>query len=242
MARIFPPLTSGQLSLFLLSVIASSAVFFYLGARFGAKVHQATDMVGTGELILLPDERIEKEVAAILAEGPLELKFHELLQGDAGLEESLPKIDSQDVIGHDERVEKLTKNQLTGPSPGVSDPPKSSKTQGQKREVGKEVAVTTAKAGAKTEPVTQGASEEVPGAARFRLQVGSYSELTKAKADMTDWQRRGYEVQLITANIPGKGTWYRLQIGRYQSMQDVKRAQGKIMKEYGKTAMIMPGE
>jgi cell division septation protein DedD len=236
MRKFFTPLSSGQLSFFLLSIIASSAIFFYLGARFGAKVNQATDTAGTGELILLPDERLEQEIEQILAQGDADLRFHELLQGDAPMEGSLPNgAPKTDAIDHDERLKKLSKNQLTDTTPKVSDPP----------EPGPELGKAAAQQDPPVNDLTWVADEgavSVPAAIKFRLQVGSYAELAKAKADMAAWKKRGYDVKLITAAIPGKGTWYRLQVGRYASMEDVRAAQGKIMKEYGKTAMIMPGE
>jgi cell division protein FtsN len=82
----------------------------------------------------------------------------------------------------------------------------------------------------------------VPPSKTYRLQVGSYAQKKSALDAKTQWEARGYAANLVQSTIPGKGTWYRVYVGRYDSQSAAKGVQSQIMKSYRQTAMILEGE
>lgn len=76
----------------------------------------------------------------------------------------------------------------------------------------------------------------------YRLQLGSYAQKNRALQAKSEWENRGYTVNLIATTIPGKGNWYRLQLGRFESLPEVQNVQRQIMKDYQQTAMILSGK
>lgn len=82
-------------------------------------------------------------------------------------------------------------------------------------------------------------SEPVAVRKNYRLQVGSFAQKSSALASKAEWEKRGYAVRLIETTVPGKGTWYRLNIGGYDSLAAVQDEQRKIMTRYRQTAMVL---
>lgn len=72
----------------------------------------------------------------------------------------------------------------------------------------------------------------------YRLQVGSYSSKKKIEKERKLWSQRGYSTKVVVVDIPGKGKWYRLQIGQFKNLQDVETAQKDIAKKYRQTALV----
>lgn len=219
--------TSGQITFFLMAMMASGALFFYLGARFGAKINRATDLTISGNL--LPDEKLDQEIEQMLIAGRQDLKFHQLLQNETPPAEGLKtdplskSLDRDALLKEHERDVKKEDAATPQPSPQ----PKTAPPQPSLENVLETPLEMTVPETA-TPPVD----------IHYRLQIGSYSEEAKAKADVILWQKRGYTAKVVKTNIAGKGTWYRLQIGGYSTMDEVKQAQGDVMKKYGKSPAI----
>lgn len=98
------------------------------------------------------------------------------------------------------------------------------------------------KGGGSTAPGMTGNGGFAPASRTYRLQVGSYARKNVALKARTEWEGRGYDVSLAESTIPGKGTWYRLYVGSYDSQAAAQGAQRQIMKSYRQTAMILAGE
>jgi cell division septation protein DedD len=73
----------------------------------------------------------------------------------------------------------------------------------------------------------------------YRLQLGSYAQKNRALQAKSEWEGRGYTVNLIETTLPGKGNWYRLQLGRFENLSEVQNMQRQIMMDYQQTAMIL---
>lgn len=73
----------------------------------------------------------------------------------------------------------------------------------------------------------------------YRLQLGSYAQKNRALQAKSEWENRGYTVSLIETTLPGKGNWYRLQLGRFENLAEVQNMQRQIMTDYQQTAMIL---
>lgn len=51
----------------------------------------------------------------------------------------------------------------------------------------------------------------------FTVQVSAFKSFAEADAFAAGLQRKGFRPFIVTSHIPGKGTWYRVRIGRFSS-------------------------
>ena len=60
-------------------------------------------------------------------------------------------------------------------------------------------------------PTASGAQE----AGRYTVQVSSFPSLEEAEAYQSSLVRKGYSPYIVSANLPGRGTWFRVRMGHY---------------------------
>jgi cell division septation protein DedD len=93
------------------------------------------------------------------------------------------------------------------------------------------------------EPVAaKPAAEEKPAAAPNRadgakagkvtIQVGSYNAATEAEARVANLKSAGFEARSVAVEIPKRGTWYRVQSGRFVSRDEAERY-GRQLRDKG---------
>ena len=58
--------------------------------------------------------------------------------------------------------------------------------------------------------------------APFTIQVGSYTNPDEAHHWVSQWKQKGYPAFLASADIPGKGRWYRVRLGGFDSKEDAQ--------------------
>ncbi len=58
-----------------------------------------------------------------------------------------------------------------------------------------------------------------PNKGNITIQAGSYSDQGQATGRVSALKAASVDARVVTANIPGKGTWYRVQIGRFPSRE-----------------------
>ncbi|MBV9926206.1 MAG: SPOR domain-containing protein [Acidobacteria bacterium] len=62
----------------------------------------------------------------------------------------------------------------------------------------------------RVETPAQGAGE-----GKFTAQVGSFNSQSEANERVSTLRAAGFEAQVAAAELPGRGTWYRVQVGRF---------------------------
>jgi cell division protein FtsN len=187
-------------------------MFFYLGAKFGRQVLNIAGSAADDSQPLLPDEKISEEIKKILTEEPPQFTFHDVLN------EPL-KVDAP-------KIAPVTK---TVPLKTVVE-----KTKKSEEDLIKIKTTPTPSKSLLDDPATVSVPQK-----QYRLQVGSFSDKKKAQTSQAIWQARGYSVSLVSSEIPGKGTWFKLYVGGFNSLDDVQAAQKKIMNQYKQSAMIL---
>jgi cell division septation protein DedD len=60
-------------------------------------------------------------------------------------------------------------------------------------------------------------------AGNFTLQVGSYNDLSQANERVSALRAAGVEARAASVEIPKRGTWYRVQAGRFQTREEAAR-------------------
>ncbi len=82
----------------------------------------------------------------------------------------------------------------------------------------------------KAEPVS-GSKPEAPGpdaASAWTLQLSSSPNRAVAEKQVGRFRGKGYAPYIVTADVAGKGTWYRVRMGRFAT----KEAAGKYLQDF----------
>lgn len=108
-----------------------------------------------------------------------------------------------------ELPEKLRKKDTTAPEVGATD-----------HTVSQAPAVAV-----KTTPVTSSS------ASRYTLQVGSYPSLRDAEPELLKLNENGLRAEVREVEITGKGKWYRLFVGQFDTVKDADKAGKNFRKE-----------
>ena len=69
-------------------------------------------------------------------------------------------------------------------------------------------------------------------AGKVTIQIGSYNEAAQAEERVANLKSAGYEAQSIAVEIPKRGTWYRVQSGRFVNRNEAERY-GKQLRDKG---------
>jgi cell division septation protein DedD len=149
--------------------------------------------------------------------------------------DTLPK-GSKAVIGSGLNPHKPAEHVTAKAAPPLPAGQPSAKPAPVKSEVRAE-SVAAAKEGTKTttkdtEPAAahDGASKESNGKGKFAVQVASYHTKKDAEALLERLKTAGAAAYIVETNIPDKGTWYRVRIGKHldqQTAHDLAAKAGK---------------
>ncbi len=74
---------------------------------------------------------------------------------------------------------------------------------------------------------------------RFTLQLSSFQDRTEAEAFLDTVKAQGYSAQITQAEVEGKGTFYRVRMGNYRSLDAASSAKADFEKASSKSASIM---
>ena len=127
-------------------------------------------------------------------------------------EETAP-VDHQDVHTKEARVDK---NEQSAPAI-ASDQLQSKEEEFMSEELRKD------KPTAKKEVQLNIPSEKRGVPSRYTLQVGSYRTIGEAAEQVALLKRRSLEAFYLEANVPGKGNWYRVGIGNFETKEEAEK-------------------
>jgi cell division septation protein DedD len=86
---------------------------------------------------------------------------------------------------------------------------------------------------------SNGASEAQGG--KVTIQIGSYNEAAQAEERVANLKSAGYEARSVAVEIPKRGTWYRVQSGRFVN-RDEAELYGKQLREKGVVANFITAD
>jgi cell division septation protein DedD len=90
-------------------------------------------------------------------------------------------------------------------------------------------------------PVAGPAVERSPASAAeraFAIQVGASQEL--AEANRIAERFKSYRPRIVTAEVPGKGRWYRVRVGAFENRGEASRYLADLTRETGASGFITP--
>lgn len=151
--------------------------------------------------------------------------------------ETLPK-GNKELMGSGLNLPKgAEKSPAKAPAPKVKPPASAAKPSGslepatQNKEAVKPPAKPSEPASAKE---TAGRGGE--GKARFAVQAASYRQKKEAEEARDRLKEDGIPAYIVESNIPEKGTWYRVRVGRHLDQETAR----ELAEKAGKGSIIVP--
>jgi cell division septation protein DedD len=116
-----------------------------------------------------------------------------------------------------------------GPSPAAKAPKPASAAKGPQKAKAKPIARAKPKA-----------ARAASANARFTLQVRAYPDKDKDKAEelVEHLKQRGFEAYLASADVEGRGTWFRVRVGRFGSRDEAEAFRTRLQKEESTPAFV----
>ena len=82
-------------------------------------------------------------------------------------------------------------------------------------------------------------AEKAPSA-RYTLQVAAHPDMSAAKSHMERLRKMGLEPHVITAEIPGKGKFYRVRVGKFGTMEEARSFQSNLKRKNSLNTFVSP--
>lgn len=79
-----------------------------------------------------------------------------------------------------------------------------------------------------------------PGPAAFTIQVGASQD--RAEADRLADRYRAHRPRVVEAVVPGKGRWYRVKLGAFETRADAERYLSDLARETGAKGFVTSGD
>lgn len=100
-----------------------------------------------------------------------------------------------------------------------------------------EPVVAKAAAGA---PAAQPGISTNSGEKAFSVQVGAHQSVEDAHKHVEKLKSNGYEAMVVHSEIVGKGTWYRVRVGRYADRDAAKKMRDELEEKLGVQGLVVP--
>ena len=76
-------------------------------------------------------------------------------------------------------------------------------------------------------------------AAKFTVQVGSFNSQSEANERVSGLRAAGFESRAVAAELPGRGTWYRVQVGRFADREGAAKTAATLREKGAAAAAIV---
>lgn len=76
------------------------------------------------------------------------------------------------------------------------------------------------------------------GAGSYTLQLSAFQERAEAEQFVASLRTSGLNPQLVTAEIPDRGTWYRVRVGAYKTWEQAVAAKRSFERDHGVIAYV----
>jgi cell division septation protein DedD len=135
-----------------------------------------------------------------------------------------------------------TKQSLDAPKPGIQEVAKDSVKRPKPEEKitsteteKKNVAKPAHEAEKKIASLKQATSTKL----RYTIQVSSYLERQAAEEDVRRMKQNGFAAFIVSSELQGKGTWYRVRIGRFTNRDAAEKLQKEIHAKVGMESIVV---
>ncbi len=87
----------------------------------------------------------------------------------------------------------------------------------------------------KTAPAKQATSSKL----RYTIQVSSHPERGAAEEEVRRMKQNGFAAFIVSSELPGKGTWYRVRVGSFANRDAAEKLQKNIQTKVGISSMVV---
>jgi DedD protein len=176
-------------------------------------------------------------------EGADSLSFHGAIAGNEAptdVEKAIGELEKRRAEPTRSDKSDVKRSDAKGDKPDVRTDTKPEAKPGAKIDA-KTDAKTDAKPDAKTDAKTTGKPNAKAGEAkgRFTLQLSSFQDKKEAEVFLAAIKLAGYDPTLTEANVNGQGTFYRVRVGSYRSLEAANDAKADYERAMRKTAQVM---
>lgn len=77
-------------------------------------------------------------------------------------------------------------------------------------------------------------------AAKFTVQVGSYSNESEANERVSSLRAAGFEARVAAVELQGRGAWYRVQVGRFAERAEASKTLAGVRAKGAAGAIVVP--
>lgn len=77
-------------------------------------------------------------------------------------------------------------------------------------------------------------------ASHFSLQVGAFPDAGSAQSLVERLSEKGYAVRIVSAEVAGKGTWYRVRVGDFTAREKAEQKCSQLSNNEGLFALVVP--
>jgi cell division septation protein DedD len=211
--------------------VALMVGFFFLGYYVGK--YQNKSGTANEALPALPD------IVAKNLPSKEEFTFYKTLTDK---NDKTVSIDLKPKTGSEEN--KTEKKPAVAETPKTKTVPAPPKEKQMEINIEKEPAAKQQKPAPAKQPQVQAKKEPAPQApsdpkVRYTLQLASYPEKEAADGDVKKMKQRGYAAFIVAADVPGKGTWYRVRLGSFSNKNAAEKLQKQINAKEGLSPIIV---
>ena len=74
---------------------------------------------------------------------------------------------------------------------------------------------------------------------RYTIQVSSHTEKQTAEEDVKLMKQGGFAAHIVTSELPGKGTWYRVRVGSFTNRDAAEKLRREVQAKVGMAPIIV---
>lgn len=195
--------TFGQFVTLILLEVVTLFFVFYLGARYGPDLMGRRQERTTQKASALPPDDSRK-VEDLLSNPPTNYSYPEALGDGKGKNADVDAVESKSLrVKPSGMTAKEADLLIKKGTVGKEAPPP--EVSGQPEEL---------------------KEQEVVGA--FSIQVGSYQSEDEANQMRAKWKKKGYSAFVTSGEVPGRGIWYRVRIGKFGTKSEANAYLDKL--------------
>jgi cell division protein FtsN len=178
--------------------------------------------------------RVQKQLEA--AKEDLEKKERSRIQGKAGITKDKTKLDFYEALRDNREDTQLDKKKLSSSikkkaeSQPAKKPPRSIDNKADSKIIGKKPPPKKKPTKPPQKPSSASKSKIRPSVKTYTIQAASVKNARDADRLVAELKKTGFRAYRAIGKVPGKGIWYRVRVGEYQSKTSARRTLNKLKK------------
>ncbi len=174
----------------------------------------------------------------------LENKERSRIQGKSGIAKDKTKLDFYEALRDNREDTQLDKKKLSSsigkkaePLPAKK-PPRSNDDKADRKIVEKKEPSEKKPTKPPQKPSMASKSKARPSVKTYTIQAASVKNVRDADRLVAELKKNGFHAYRAIGKVPGKGIWYRVRVGKYQSRASARRTLNKLKKTGLKPILI----